>query len=376
MQLLDRDSIYCIEDASTIFTPALVVFAELVEKNIQKMVSFTDNPSRLRPHCKTHKTKEIIELQQRYGITKQKAATIAEVEMLATAGVKDILLAYNLVGPNIARAVEIAQSFSDMTFSVTVDAEDPLVQLGSACNKVDEQIEVLLDLDMGFHRTGVQPGRVAQQLYGRIASTSGLIPGGLHVYDGRHHQSSRAERVAAVQETFEEVLEFRDTLTREGWPVPRIVCGATGTFPIYAEMDDLTIEVCPGTCIYWDAGYDHTFPDLDFTPAAGVLTRVISCPTEDRVSLDVGCKGIASDPSFECRVLFPELPDAEPVIHNEEHLVIKTKQAGNLKPGDELLGIPWHICPTSVLYPHAIVIRGGRVDGRWIIAARDRCLTV
>ena len=61
MQLLDRDSIYCIEDTSTLFTPALVVFADLVEKNIQKMVSFVDNPSRLRPHCKTHKTKEIIE---------------------------------------------------------------------------------------------------------------------------------------------------------------------------------------------------------------------------------------------------------------------------------------------------------------------------
>ena len=376
MPSLDGESIYYIENTSKLITPALVVFADLVEKNIRKMVSIAGDPARLRPHCKTHKTQEIVKLQQNHGIEKQKAATFAEVEMLATAGTKDIFLAYNLVGPNIARAVEIVQRFSDVTFSVTADAEDPLVQLGGACAKAGVEIEVLLDLDTGFHRTGVPPGRHAQRLYGQIATTSGLIPGGLHVYDGRQHQRSRTERAAAVREVYEVVRDFRDMLAREGLTVPRMVCGATGTFGIYAEFDDPSIEACPGTCIYWDAGYGHTFPDLDFTPAAGVLTRVISRPTEDLVCFDMGCKAIASDPPFEQRVVLPDLLDAEPVIHNEEHLVVKTNQAGKLKPGDELFAIPWHICPTSVLYPEATVIRDGQVIDHWTIAARDRCLTV
>ena len=99
------DAKYALADTSEIITPAIIVFHEILLSNIAKMVEIAGDASRLRPHCKTHKMREIVELQLARGVTKHKAATFAEAEMLANAGVRDVLLAYNLVGPNIARAV-------------------------------------------------------------------------------------------------------------------------------------------------------------------------------------------------------------------------------------------------------------------------------
>ena len=115
---------------------------------------------------------------------------------------------------------------------------------------------------------------------------------------------------------------------------------------------------------------------MDFKPAVMMLTRVISRPTADRLTCDLGNKSIASDPPKGQRVLFPDLPDAEQVLHNEEHLVLQTPLAGNYRPGDELFGIPKHICPTSALHKQVYVVEGGEVVGMWDVTSRDRFLTV
>ena len=106
------DACYQIDDTSQIISPGMIIFKDLLEDNLRKMVELVGDPSRLRPHCKTHKMREIIQLELSLGIVKHKAATFAEAEMLAEAGVKDICLAYNLVGPNIARAVEFSQTLA------------------------------------------------------------------------------------------------------------------------------------------------------------------------------------------------------------------------------------------------------------------------
>jgi D-serine deaminase-like pyridoxal phosphate-dependent protein len=202
------------------------------------------------------------------------------------------------------------------------------------------------------------------------------VPGGLHVYDGQNHQVDVVERRRAVLAVWDAVAQLRDQLVRDGYPVPRIVAGATGSFPIFAGVDDRTIEVCPGTCIFHDVGYDELFRDLGFGFAALVLTRVISRPTHDRVTLDLGYKAVASDSPPEKRLVFPEMPDAHVVLQNEEHLVIETSRAANLQPGDALLAIPRHACPTSALHKQAFVVRKGKVTERWDVAARDRWLTI
>jgi D-threonine aldolase len=370
------DSRYAIADSSSIFSPALIVFRDLVEKNLDEIVRIAGSPARLRPHCKTHKMREIIELQLARGIVKHKCATIAEAEMLAEAGVRDIFLAYNPVGPNIGRVLRLAQKYPAVKFAVTGDHPEPIRALGAALAAGGQAIDLLLDIDCGQHRTGVPISPAARQLYELIAGSQGLRPGGLHLYDGHNHQTDLAERRAAVLAAWEPAAAFRDELVSAGLPVPKIVAGGTGSFPIFAALSDPAIELSPGTVIFHDWGYGSIFPDLNFTPAALVFTRVVSRPTATRVTLDLGYKAVASDPPAGNRVIFPDLPDAQAVLQNEEHLVLETSAAGRFQPGDELLGIPRHVCPTSALHQQVYVVSGGKLIGTWPVAARDRALTI
>lgn len=369
-------ALYTISETSQLVSPALIVFRDYVEQNLAAMIDIAGSPARLRPHCKTHKMREVTQLELDLGIDKHKAATIAEAEMLAETGVRDIVLAYNIVGPNIARVVEFRQRFPDVDFAVTADHPRALQQLSQAMVAADTDIGVLLDVDTGQHRTGVPVGDDALAIYRSISDLPGLVPAGFHVYDGHQHQKSRAEREAAVLAEFHRVLEFRDRLVKDGLSVPRLVCGGTGSFPIYAEQTDPTIELSPGTCAFWDANYHTSFPDLKFTPAAVLLTRVISRPTPDRITLDLGYKAVASDPPMGKRLFVPALPDAIQVLQNEEHLVLQTDQAERFQPGDELIAIPWHVCPTSALHKSVYVVENGQVTETWDVVARDRCLTI
>lgn len=370
------DDIYRIADTSQIISPGLVVFRDMVETNLAHMIEIAGDASRLRPHCKTHKTREIVQMQIERGITKHKCATFAEAEMVVEAGAKDVFLAYSLVGPNIGRAVKFRQTYPEVAFSVTADHPTALGRLAEAMQQAGQTIGVLLDIDTGQHRTGIPVGDAARSLYQQIADTAGVEPDGFHVYDGHQHQESRDERREAVNVEWNRVVAFRDEITAAGLPVPRLVCGGTASFPIYAEKDDPTIEMSPGTCVYNDVGYGEHFPDMVFPPAAAILTRVISRPTPDRVTLDLGYKAVASDPPAGSRVGFPTLPDAVAVLQNEEHLVIETSRASEFEPGDELIVIPRHICPTSALHKEVFVISNGELVGTWQIASRDRRLTI
>jgi D-serine deaminase-like pyridoxal phosphate-dependent protein len=115
---------------------------------------------------------------------------------------------------------------------------------------------------------------------------------------------------------------------------------------------------------------------MDFEPAVVMLTRVISRPSPDRLTCDLGNKSVASDPPKGQRVFFPDLPDAVQVLHNEEHLVLQTPLAERYQPGDELYAIPRHVCPTSALHRQAYVIDGGKLVEMWDVTARDRFLTI
>ena len=367
-------------DAATLeqlFSPSLLVFADRVRSNIEGMIRTAQNVQRLRPHCKTHKMSAVVQLLLQKGVTRHKAATIAEVEMLAEAGARDVVLAYNPVGPNIDRVVKLTKRYPELKLMVTADHEQPLTKLSVACRKSGVRVGVLLDLDVGQHRTGVQPDSDdAVSLYERIAELSNVYPGGFHVYDGHQHQESLSDRAAAVLLQWPKVLELKATCESRNLSVPELLCGGSPTFPIYADLDDPTITLSPGTSVFHDAGYGQHFPDLDFLPAAVVVTRVISRPTADRVTLDLGNKSVAADPPKGQRVFFPDLPGAVQVIHNEEHLVLETPLASQFLPGDVLLGIPTHVCPTSALHREVYVIDEGRLIEPWQVTARDRRITI
>ncbi|MCA9175401.1 MAG: D-TA family PLP-dependent enzyme [Planctomycetales bacterium] len=356
-------------------SPSIVIFEELMEANIDEMIRIAGSPERLRPHCKTHKMAEVVRKLIARGITKHKCATFAEAEMLAQAGAKDIFLAYTIVGPNIERTIRFRQQYPHVALSVAADHPAPVTQLGQVAAAAGVEIDVVLDLDSGQHRTGAA-GEAAAELYRLIAQTNGLRPAGLHLYDGQNHQTDLEERRAAVKEVWRQGVSLRDQLVAEGLDVPRLVAGGSGSFPLYAELNDPALELSPGTVIFFDEGYRSMFPDLNFTPAALLLTRVVSRPTPNRITLDLGYKAVAGDPPAGRRVTLPQLPDGKEVLHNEEHLVIETDQAEQFQPGDCLLAIPRHICPCSALHRSVFVAREGRIRGIWTVAARDRQLSI
>jgi D-serine deaminase-like pyridoxal phosphate-dependent protein len=370
------DPQYTVGDTREIISPGLVLFRDLIEANLDRMVRIAGSPSRLRPHCKTHKMREVIELQLARGIAKHKCATIAEAEMLAEAGVRDIFLAYNVVGPNIGRVARFVQKYPQVKFAVTADHPRPLAELGEAMTGAGQTVDVLLDIDTGLHRTGIAAGPAAGKLYRQISTTQGLTAGGFHLYDGHNHQKDVAERRAAVLAVWHPAAALRDELIAAGMSVPRIVAGGTASFPIFATLEDPVIELSPGTITLQDFGYGDAFPDLAFQPAALLLTRVISRPTADRLTLDLGYKAVAAESPLAGRVRFPDLPDARLVLQNEEHLVLESAAAARYAPGDELWAIPKHICPTCALYKHAFVVAGGKLVGTWAVSARDRMLSV
>ena len=361
-----------VENEAEIPSPSLFVFAERVEENLRRMIALAGSVARLRPHIKTHKLAPIVAQQVALGVTKCKCATIAEAELAARAGATDVMLAMQLVGPNVARWIALTRAFPGVAFSTLVDDPGALAHYGRAAVAAGVTLELLIDLDVGFHRSGIAPGPAASELYRALARTPGLRPGGLHAYDGHLQQSDRVERAAAADAGFALVSALHTELKREGLPVPRIVCGGTPSFPIHARREG--VECSPGTCVLWDAGYAKKIPDLDFLNAAVLLTRVISRPAANRLCLDLGHKAVASEMP-QPRVIFPALLEAQAVVHSEEHLVIETPRAVEFPVGTALYGVPWHICPTTALHETVHVVRDGRVTEQWRVEARARRLT-
>ncbi len=364
---------YHVQNAPEVASPALLFYPERIAENVRRMVRLAGGAARLRPHIKTHKSADVLRLNLEQGITKFKCATIAEAEMAADTGAADILIAYPLVGPNDRRLLELTRKFPAAKFSCVADNATAIQALAETFAADGRAVELLLDIDCGQHRTGIEPGPQALELYRLIATTRGLKPGGLHVYDGHIHEPDLTARTAQCEAAFAPVDKLRRELTEAGWPVPRIVAGGTPTFPLHAKNP--AFECSPGTCVLWDFSYSEQYNDLDFLHAALVLTRVVSRPGGNRLCLDVGHKAVAAENPHP-RIQFPNLPDAKAITHSEEHLVIETTRAGEFAVGDCLYGVPRHVCPTVALYSEAVVVRAGRAAERWRITARDRRLTV
>jgi D-serine deaminase-like pyridoxal phosphate-dependent protein len=363
---------YAVENVNEIESPSLLVYPDRIRENLRRMIALAGDIDRLRPHVKTHKMPEIIRMQLAAGIRRFKVATIAEAEMVADCGAPDVLLAYQPVGPNPRRLARLMATRPETRFSTIVDDPDTARALDAAMQAAGQRIETLIDLDVGMGRTGVAPGPQAVELYRTIAELAHLRPGGLHVYDGQARDRELADRTKTAEAAFAPAARLRAELEAAGLPVPRVVAGGTPTFPIHARHADR--ECSPGTCVLWDASYAGKFPDLEFLPAAVLLTRAISKPGANRLCMDLGYKAVASD-NPDPRAVFLELPDAKMLVHSEEHMAIGTEQAARFNVGDVTYAIPFHVCPTCALHREAVVIENHRAVDRWPIVARDRVLT-
>lgn len=368
-----RTDWYKVSNVDDVASPALLVYPERVEENIRRMIRIAGDVERLRPHIKTNKLPEVIRMQMAQGIMKYKCATIAEAEVAAACSVPDVLLAYQPVGPNVKRLVQLVQKFQATRFSALVDDAGAVKALSQAASAAGVTIDLFVDLDCGMHRTGIAPGRDAVELYRLVARSPALRAAGLHVYDGHIRDRDLSRRAVACDQAFSQLDAVRKQLVESGVEVPVIVAGGTPTFPIHAKRAG--VQCSPGTSVFWDLGYETLLPDMEFLPAVLVLTRVISKPGANILCLDLGHKAIASEGPHP-RVEFLDLPDARATGHSEEHLTVETARATEYPVGTPLYGIPWHICPTVALHQEAVVIRDNRAQEKWQVVARARTITV
>jgi D-serine deaminase-like pyridoxal phosphate-dependent protein len=371
----EKNAWYEPKNPQNIFSPALLIYPHRIEANIQHLIEIAGSVTRLRPHVKTHKMPEIVAMHQKYGISKLKCATIAEAEMVASCGVRDVLLAYQPVGPTQERLVALGRRFPETQFGCLVDNERVLGEMTAVVAQSDVQLNVWIDIDNGNGRTGIQPGLAAENLAKLISDTPQLTFAGFHVYDGQFTDYAIKVRTAKANEAFTPVHEMAKHLAAEGVEVGNIIAGGSPTFPVHAL--NVGIDLSPGTYVLWDMGYSTLCPELPFVPAAVLLTRVVSKPAANRLCLDLGHKAVAAENPLDKRVRFLNAPDAKYIDQKEEHLVIELPNGENFNVGDILYGVPWHICPTVALHQEATVINEeGVVVAQWPIVARNRKLEI
>lgn len=367
---------YLLADTRTLVTPALVFYQDLILDNTRRAIRIAGGVDRLWPHVKSHKMQAMVELLQSMGINRFKCATLAEAEMTLRCQPRDLVVSYPLVGPNIGRFLELAARAGNTRLWAVGDDLEQLELLSDACLKQGLVIDLLVDVDLGMNRTGVPLDEV-EAFYRACQAMPGLQTGGLHCYDGHHTDRDFESRLEKVKVADDRIRAVRDSLEAEGCPCGCIIAGGTPSFPCHAVASDFYLS--PGTLFLSDYGSSQGMPDLGFTPAACLITRVISRPGRGLFTLDLGSKAIATDPVTVKGIIAGMEDKADPLFQSEEHWTFK------MRPGHEddlpAIGsfhyvIPTHICPTTALYPEVLVARDGVITGSWPVTARNRSLTL
>lgn len=370
---MSENNWYALKDTSEVRSPSLLFYPERIEENIRTMVSISGSVTNLRPHIKTHKMAEIVQMQQRHGIQKFKCATIAEAELLGQCGAQDILLAMQPVGANINRFFSLMNTFPKSRFSTLVDNETTLTQIAQKASETNNIAALYLDINSGMNRTGCIPDVDAVSLYSVMENNVNIAARGFHTYDGHIHISNLQERIEVCDKAFQTVLNLKDAVKQNGITVPDIIAGGSASFPIHTKRKG--VDASPGTTLLWDARYAELFPDMPFLNAAVLFIRIISKPAENIICFDLGHKSVACEMSFP-RVQILGLEDSEQISQSEEHLVVQTQHAHKFEVGKGFYAIPVHVCPTVAKYNEVLTVSEGEVTGVWKVAARNQKITI
>lgn len=367
---------YQLNDTARVISPSLLFYKERIESNIQRMLHIAGGPERLVPHIKTHKTAEIVGMQIQQGISKFKCATIAEAEMLADAGAKWILIAYQLVGPNIPRLVALTQKYPDVEFHSLIDTESTADVLNAM--SADNQLvsKIFIDVNNGMNRTGHGTDASVLSLYRHLSTLPGIVTSGLHIYDGHIRSAEFSERKVETDDAYEGVSPLIDLLRNDLGHDPVIIAGGSPTFNVHTLREHVLLS--PGTSVLWDCGYGERFDDQPFQYAALIITRVISKPSTGIATIDLGHKAIAAENPIENRFRILNLNNYTVKGQSEEHGVLElpVESWEKISIGDVLYAVPYHVCPTVALHDYASVIEQGEVTDEWKIVARSRRLTI
>ena len=350
-------------------TPALVLDLDAFEANVAAMAAAVEGSGvRLRPHAKAHKCAEIARRQIAAGAVGVCCAKASEAEALVADGIGDVLIANVVVGAS--KLAQVARLAARARVAVCVDDAGNAAELDRAAQVAGVRLDVLVEVDVGAKRCGVQPGPEAVQLARRVAELEHLRFAGLQAYHGSaQHLRATAERCAAVAQAVEKVRTTRDAVLESGLPCETVTGAGTGTF-LFEQGSGVYTELQPGSYVFMDADYGRNqwdgFPR--FRQSLFVWTTVMSVPTSSRAVVDAGLKAHSVDSGMP---LVWERPGLSFTRVSDEHGVLEC--APGVTPprlGEKLRLVPGHCDPTVNLYDWIVCARKGLVEDVWAVTAR------
>ena len=353
-------------------TPALVLDLDAFEHNLDRMAALlAPTRTKLRAHAKTHKSTVVAHQQIARGAIGQCVQKVSEAEALAWGGVKDILVSNEVVGA--AKLARLAALQRIAKVAVCVDDAAQVAAIEAAAADAGVRISVLVEIDVGAARCGVQPGPDAVELAKKIAASKHLIFGGLQAYHGSaQHKRSIEERKAMIDFATEGSRRTMEQLRQQGLDCPIIGGAGTGTFEMESHSGVYT-EIQAGSYAFMDADYARNMDAAGhlvstFRHALFVLATVMSAPRIGLAVLDAGHKAAPNDSGFP---LVWQRPDIRYVSASDEHGKLDVASEGTMpKLGEKLRLVPGHCDPTVDRYDWYVGVRNGRVECLWPVTAR------
>ena len=360
----------------TVDTPALLLDLDAFEKNLARLAAAAAGAGvRLRPHAKSHKCPVIALRQMASGAVGVCCQKVSEAEAMVYGGVSDVLVSNQIVGaPKIARLLSLA---AQARVAVCADDAGNVAALDEAATAFGVRLPVLVEVNVGADRCGVEPGEPALALARQIAGSRGLRFAGLQAYHGgAQHIRDYARRKEAIQAAAEKTRRTVELLRRHALACELVSGAGTGTYPFEAASG-VWNELQAGSYIFMDADYlknlrqDGT-PGSEFTPSLFVYATVMSRPAKDRAVLDAGLKALSVDSGMPS---VAGMRDVEYIRASDEHGKLTLHDADRALPlGSKVRLIPGHCDPTVNMYDWYVCYRNDRVEAVWPITARGAVL--
>jgi len=352
-------------------TPALLLDLDAFERNLDRLdQSLAAFKVRVRPHAKSHKCPEIALRQMAHGAVGVCCQKVSEAEAMVEGGVMNVMVSNEVVGAGkIARLAALGKR---ARVSVCVDDAQNIADLDAAARAARATLDVLVEVNVGANRCGVNPGQPVVELANRITAAKNLRFAGLHAYQGAaQHARTPAERRNAISKAAQELRMTLEMLHEYGIK-PDIITGAgTGTY-LHEAGSGIYNEIQPGSYIFMDADYNRNLdedgkPLRYFEQSLFVWTTVMSHAVAERAVVDAGLKALSVDSGMP---LVADLPGVEFVRASDEHGVLRLPAKTKLRIGDKIRLIPGHCDPTVNLYDWIVGVRGGKVESVWPVTAR------
>jgi len=353
-------------------TPAVLVDLDVLERNLARTAERARSAGvKLRPHAKTHKVVEIGRMQIALGAVGLSLAKVGEAEVFAAAGFQDIFLAYPTVGGDRAR--RLLALGDRLRLAVGADSVEGASTLSAVFHQARRTLEVLLKIDCGFHRVGVQPG-AALEVARKVAELPGLRLRGVFTHAGQAYHAEMPSAVAEIGRSEGEILaaaarEMRDA----GLAIEDVSVGSTPTAAHAMRVAGVT-ECRPGNYVYHDASQVALGSCSPKECAMTVAATVVSVPAADRAVVDAGSKTLSSDPLRPRAGGYGLLLGTASRLErlSEEHGVVKVEPGDRFRIGQRVSILPNHACVVSNLHDRVYGVRAGVVETEFAVAARGR----